>query len=117
VLGDACAITKGGFMEYKELVERVAEDVKPLMIYLDMFLMKYNIEDINRIIENMEDGNSTLAAWPFPETMRKAEIMISQTETFIKFRDLLKTRISQMEIQRKPDSTPGKDLLRAMGLQ
>jgi len=102
--------------EYKELIEKVAEDIKPLMIYLDMFLMKYGIDDINDIINNMDSNNSSLAAWPFPETMRKAEIMEAQTETFRKFRDLLQTRISQVDVQRKPDSTPGQDLLRAMGM-
>lgn len=102
--------------EKKDLVKNIAEDILPLMLQIDMLCIKYKVDDLKEILEKMRDDVSTLEAWPFPETLRKAEIMGAQTETFAAFVKLIETRQSQLETQRKPDTTPGAEILKAMGL-
>jgi hypothetical protein len=103
-------------MEYEELIKEIAEEIIPIMNLIDLFLVKFEIKDIDKIIENMQDHDSYLAAFPFPETMRKAEVMNVKTETFRKFRDLLKARTAQTEVMKKSDITPGGEILKLMGM-
>jgi hypothetical protein len=102
--------------EYKELAESVAADLLPIMIQFDMLNLKYKLDDLKQILGKMRHHHSMLDAWPFPETMRKAEVMKAQTDTFEAFVILLEVRQKQLAIQREPDLTPGQEVLRAMGL-
>ena len=100
----------------KKLINEMAEDIKMIMIQIDLFGMKYKTEDIEKIISNMKTTNSNLEAWPMPETMRKAEIMKAQVRTFSKLYELLKVRAEQLKIQKSSELTAGQTVLKAMGL-
>jgi hypothetical protein len=100
-----------------ELIADLADDVRLLMIYVDILSLKYQIADIEKIISDMDSANSYLEAWPFPETMRKAEIMTAQTTTFKRLIDLVKARKTQLEIQRQISDTASDIVLKGMGLK
>jgi hypothetical protein len=100
-----------------ELIADLADDVRLLMIYVDILSLKYQIADIEKIISDMDRANSYLEAWPFPETMRKAEIMTAQTTTFKRLIDLVKARKTQLEIQHQISDTASDIVLKGMGLK
>jgi len=104
-----------GSDEYGDLIEDVAGDIVHVLAYIDVLLLKYKLSDIDLIIENMDENSGILQALPFSETMRKAEVSFSQVETFKKIRDLMVAREKQIEIKRKPDTTPGEDILKHLG--
>ena len=106
---------KKHFKNYSDLINDIADDIKPIIRCLDLILEKYKLSDIDSIIANMDRNNSSLQALPFPETMRKAELFISQTETFRKLRDLLVARLRQIDITLQDNRTPGQQVLEDLG--
>lgn len=104
-------------MEYSELVENVASDLKLMLTIIDLFIDTYEIEGVEKIIENMKEKNSTLQAFPFPETMAKADKMIDQTKVFEAFLNLVKSRIEQREnLMNQSNETGGEAVLKALGM-
>ena len=102
--------------ELKELAQSIANDILPILLQIDMLCIKYKVDDLKKILQDMRNNVSLLAALPFPETMRKAETLGAQTQTFAAFVQLIEIRRSQLETQRKPDTTPGAEILKAIGL-
>jgi hypothetical protein len=102
--------------ELKELAQSIAKDIFPILLQIDILCITYKIDDLKKILDNMQKHVSLLEAMPFPETMRKAEVLGAQTQTFAAFVQLIEIRRSQLETQRKPDTTPGAEILKAMGL-
>jgi hypothetical protein len=104
--------------EHKEFLENqeIASDMLPILLSLDVFSARHDIDNLKRLVGKMSQDVGFLEAWPFPETMRKAEIMKAQVETFRQFVSLLEARREQFKIQNKEDETPGNGVLKHMGL-
>ena len=103
--------------DYEKLAQELANSIVPLLACVDAMLLSYKIESIDTIISNMEDTNSYLAAWPFPETMSKAKVRTVQTKVFVKIRDLIVARKEQLAVSSKEDNavTSGQQVLDMLG--
>jgi len=97
--------------------EQIAAFVHPIMIAIDFIINddKFNLEDMEDAIHDMREHNGFLEAWPFPETMRKADEQKATLNTFEAIIDLLKARMKQVEEAKKPDITLGAEVLRQLG--
>ena len=102
--------------QLKELSIRVAEDIIPLLIFIDTMNAQYSTNELKQIVQEMNSLNSKLDALPFPETMCKAKIGRAQKNTLHAIVNLMEAREIQLEIQRQFNSTPGQEVLKAMGL-
>jgi hypothetical protein len=101
--------------EYKKFIQQIAANILPVLFYIDSLNDQFRIEDLNEITLRLRDDCSFLDAWPFPETMRKAEVMNGRTKTFVALVKLMEARKEQLEIDKKPDTTPGQDVLQTLG--
>lgn len=99
----------------------VADIIKPLLMFMDSCLESFKvagitIKELDEIREKMQGHNSSLAAWPFPETMQKADAMQVQTDTFRQIIKLLEIRKHQWEVQLQlKEETPGEEVLKHLG--
>ncbi len=92
------------------------EILMPLLMMIDAAIKKYDIEKLKESLKAMYDQTSTLAAWPFPETMDKSKKMNASNELFESIIDIMEVRKKQIEIQKQPNETPGADILKHLGL-
>lgn len=102
--------------EYNKFVQQIAVNILPVLFYIDSLNEQFRVENLKEIILKMDNDCSFLEAWPFPETLRKAEVMNGRTKTFTALVKLMEARKEQLEIDKKPDSTIGQDVLKAIGL-
>lgn len=91
------------------------EVLTPVLMFIDTAIRKYDIEKLKESLKDMKKQTSLLAAWPTPETMRKAEKMAASNELFETIVDLIEIRKKQMEIHGKGDQTVGADILKHLG--
>jgi len=106
---DADPLEEGG-------IRNLAEDLKPLVIYTDILIDKYQVDFVNDCLNNMRASTSKLEALPFPETMKKAEIQGLMNNFLAKILDLMAARTEQLEAIRNNPLTPGNAILKAMGI-
>jgi hypothetical protein len=100
----------------KEKIEDVASSVKQMMVMLDLMLLEYDVKDLRTMAQDMRSNNAKLSAWPFPETMNKAELQAAQLNTFEVLIKLLETRQEQMRLHHeKPRFIEGNELLKKLG--
>ncbi len=101
----------------KERSQQIADLLKPILLSLQMFMQEVPIEEMESILSDMEDVTSTLAAWPFPNTLNKAEEMNVKNELFKAMINFMKTQKKVLDFQNKPKSfSNGDEVLKAMGL-
>lgn len=84
----------------REDAEMVAGNVvMPLNLVADRLLHDTPeiVEIMERQLGDMENHQQTMAAWPTPETMQKADEMQADNEMFEAMIKLLKTRKTQLE--------------------
>ena len=112
--GDVKELTKE---ENQELADMV---LKPVLLCIDLASGRFPEERLKATLEKMHGHNSALAAWPFAETMDKADAMTESTEVFEKIVELIILRRHQlaeaMERAERSKSTPGQDVLKALGM-
>jgi hypothetical protein len=96
-------------------IVEIAEQLKDFLVMLDIFSAIGPVEELKGVLKRMRESGNHLEAWPFPETMRKGKVMQAQADTLEALINLVDVRKKQLEIQREPDSTPGQDVLKALG--
>ena len=110
--GEAKPLTRE---ENQELAEMI---LKPVLLYIDLASERFPEERLKATLEKMHDHNSTLAAWPFPETMDKSDEMADSTAVFEKIVELISLRKTQLAERKKRSgrTSPGADVLKALGM-
>ena len=99
----------------KEVSQKIAALITPLINFTDMILDARDIEQIEKLQKAMANNTSTLAALPFPATLNKAEERAYMDSVFRAIIDLLKARKKQRDNAGKKTYTDGKEILQMMG--
>ncbi len=91
--------------------------IKPIMMVVDTTGQTFDLEKLKGTLKGMKDQQSMVAAFPFPQTMRKSEELAEQTRIFEKIIELLELRSEQKDgtIQRAKGDA-GDQILNEMGL-
>ncbi len=101
----------------KERSQQIADLLKPVLLSLQTFMQEVPIEEMESIANDMEDVASTLAAWPFPNTLNKAEEMKVKNELMESMIHFMKAQKKVLDFNNKPKSfSNGDEVLKAMGL-
>ena len=97
--------------------QRLADKVlTPIIKIIDESLGEFDISQLEETLEAMEGQTGTLAAWPFPETMEKAESMKATNETFKALLELIKSRANQKKkAMESAKGTAGNQVLKQLG--
>lgn len=97
--------------------QRLADKVlTPIIKIIDENLGEFDTAQLEETLEAMQDQTSTLAAWPFPETMAKADSMKATNETFKALLELIKCRENQKKESMKIEKgTSGDRVLKQLG--
>ncbi len=91
--------------------------ITPILKIIDSAVRVFEVDRLKESLEAMKDQTSTLAAFPTPETMDKAESMKASNELFEKIIDMMELRKKQKEITVKQSKgTVGNDILKQMGM-
>ncbi len=101
----------------KERNQEIADLIKPVLLDLQILMREVPIEEMESILNRMKDTASTLAAWPFPNTLNKAEEMNVKNELFKAMINFMKAQKKVLDFKNKPKSfSNGDEVLKAMGL-
>ena len=94
------------------------EILQPLMFMVDRAADHYDIERLRATLENMNNHAGHLAAFPFQETMDKADAVANMNNIFEKILELIELRIKQKEaaIEAAKNRNAHDDLLTQLGL-
>jgi hypothetical protein len=98
----------------EENIILAAEVLKPIIEIIDN--NTFPVDRLKKTLENMEDNFRNVQAWPFQETMDKAEIIKIQNLMFEMIVNLIELRETQKEVTIKQmNSSPGDQILKQLG--
>ena len=101
-------------MTEEENAQFAIEVIIPLMAIIDNAVVTFDLEKLKATLSNMDQHASTLAAWPFPETMNEAKQVALKNVLFKEIIRLMEARKELM--QYKPDFLINNDLLKICGM-
>ena len=93
--------------------------LKPIMTHIDMAILHGKIDPkrLRISLDDMKSCTGTLAAFPFAETMDKAETNSIENDVFEKIIELIELRTKQKETSANQlGGTLGENILIQMGL-
>lgn len=94
----------------------IATAITPILQVADVVLETIELKAARECLGLMQDHASTLAAWPFPETMNRAEKRRLQNDTFKALIGFLEARQRQRDAAGRPDPyAAGSEVLRMLG--
>ena len=100
----------------KKTVLEVSALVEPLMQFVDLMRTQIGMEKLVDIENGMWSDVSHLEAFPFPETLNKADEIRRNAEVFSAIVKLVKTRCYQTQKALEgPSFATGSEILKAMG--
>jgi len=91
--------------------------IGPIMDIINVNMDQFDLDKLRGTLKKMNDHVGTIKAFPFQETMDKADIMRIQNDIFEKIIELIELRIKQRAVvfdQIKP--TAGDQILRHLGM-
>lgn len=92
--------------------------IEPILNAVDMLVMadKFPVERIRETLKNMESHTSTVRAFPFPETMDKADMLRIQNYIFAHIVYIIELREKQKELVIKQSrGSAGVEVLKQLG--
>lgn len=92
----------------------VADQIKMILIPLQLLMQSTSIESMEKLLEQMEETEYTLTALPLPETQNKAELIKKKNHLFKCMIELMKSIDAVMNHVDK--ANVGNELLARMGL-
>jgi len=103
--------------------QKIADSLRPVLDGVDKIIREsqtiggLQLEDYEQAAKDMREPIGRLEAFPFPETLNKAEVMRVECEVFDAVIEVLRVRLRQRDLLIKGGSfTTGEQILRMMGL-
>lgn len=92
------------------------EVLKPIILIIDQAIPSFDIDRLKATLDEMHSRASTCAAFPFPETMDKADNISAMNKLFECVINLLEARAQQQKTAADTNRrTAGEDILSALG--
>ena len=87
--------------------------IGPLLMIIDMNVDNFDIDRLRATLDKMHRTHSSIAAWPFPETVDKADELALKNDTFKAIVDLMEARKKFIDYAKnKPDITAGESVIK-----